>query len=104
MLTDVAAQVKWSGEYRTKSEWKILMMSAINKVDNIQASVVPGLEGDIVCLLDSGTSKISKTKFITLIEYIFFFGTTNNVEWSRKSDNAYDTYLEIYEAKNADVH
>lgn len=76
MLKDVADQVEWHGETLTATEWKDVFTAALQK-----QKMVRGIDGGLV-FVGSHTSVMRVAEFADLIECIYAFGASHNVEWS----------------------
>lgn len=88
MLTDIAKQVKHFDLTLTPEEWKDLITAAIRG-----QKMVPGIDGGMV-MLGRSTSKMNKKEFSELIEYMYWFGQDNDVQWSEKALEIYQEYRE----------
>lgn len=89
-LTDVAEQVVWYGQKLSQEDWKHVFTAALEK-----QKLVPGIDGGFV-MCGISTSKMSKAKFIDLLEIINAFGADQGVRWS---DPALQAFAEYREAK-----
>lgn len=76
LLTDVSHQVDWYGQKLTQEEWKDVFSASLKK-----QKVVPGIDGGFV-VCGQRTSKMGKKEFGDLIELIYAFGVTHDVQWS----------------------
>ena len=98
MLTDISEQREFNSKLRSTNEWKTILMSAwMTAVKKMVPNIHIGLEGEVLVLNEFKTSAMSKKDFCDFIEYIYYFGSENDVKWSEKACNAYDTYKEIYQ-------
>ena len=94
MLQDIAKQVPYAGQLRRKEDWKIILISSWRIVEKgFHPDIVPGLEGEFVCL-NYSSSALSKKDFCSFIESIYAYGASNGVQWSEPALKAYDTYRE----------
>ncbi len=75
LLHEISRQVKWDGETLSPEEWKDLFTASMKK-----QKVVRGIDGGLVFLGDR-TSKMSKTDFSDLLDYIQAFGSERGVRW-----------------------
>lgn len=62
----------WAGRERTKTEWKVLLVSGHAVATNTDTEVVEGLEGELVNLRES-TAEMDKRRGSSLIEYSIAF-------------------------------
>ena len=76
LLTDVSHQVDWYGQKLTQEEWKDVFSASLKK-----QKVVLGIDGGFV-VCGQRTSKMGKKEFGDLIELIYAFGVTHDVQWS----------------------
>ena len=73
MLTEVARQVEWHGQYLTAENWKDIFTAALKRQD-----VVPGIDGGFV-VLGTSTRNMTVGEMSELIEFITAFGTDRGV-------------------------
>lgn len=78
MLADVATQIEYHGEFRTPEEWKGLFMHACGK----EVRFLPALDGKGFVPFGMSSSKLGKSDFSQLIEFILAWGAENGVVWS----------------------
>jgi len=83
MLTDLAEQVVWHGQYLSKEEWKDVLTAALK-----QQKVVPGLEGGFV-VIGARTRNMTVREMSDLIELAYAFGAQHEVKWSEPADQGY---------------
>lgn len=76
MLTDVSVQVQWHGQKLTPDDWKDLFTAALKG-----QRTAPGIDGKLV-VFGARTSEMNTEELAELIEFIYAFGSDNNVEWS----------------------
>lgn len=81
MLTDISKQIEWAGSLRSPEDWKVIMTASLKMANNESLQAVPGVEGGVV-ILGLHTSKMSLKDFSDLIEYLYMFGATKDIEWS----------------------
>lgn len=79
ICSDLAkSHMKWAGKFRTKDEWKVLLVSGHAVATKEGAEVVSGIEGELVAIRES-TSRMSKARASSLIEYATAFCASNGV-------------------------
>jgi len=78
MLSDIAKQVNWYGNYLTKEDWKDILSASLKK-----QKAVPGINGGFV-VLGARTSKMSIKEMIDMIELMYVFGVEHNIVWTKK--------------------
>ncbi len=84
MLQDIAAQVTWHGLKLRPGDWKLIMLDALKR----EMRVVPNIDGTGVVQLGVSTSDLSKSEMSDLIELIYLFGSTHNVEFKETREVA----------------
>lgn len=78
LLTDLAQQVCWHGQYLSAEDWKDMTSASLRK-----SRVVPGIEpGGNFVVLGMRTSDMTKAEFSALIELIRAFGAEHGVKFS----------------------
>ena len=78
MLSD-ASRSKPQGRIGTPRVWKSLFMNALGH----QVEYLEGLDGEIFPT-GLSTRRLSVQQMSDLIEYIYWYGAENNVQWSEK--------------------
>jgi hypothetical protein len=73
VLTDLARQLQWHGQYLTKEEWKDVCTAALKR-----QKVVPGIDGGFV-VIGAHTSRMSKSDVSDVIEFAQAFGAQHGV-------------------------
>lgn len=90
MLSDVSKQVEYHGRRLNTNDWKTLFTGSLRGLD-----MIPSINGDgSFVMLGESTSKMSKKRFIELIEMIYAFGVENSVVWSETASKAFSEYLD----------
>jgi hypothetical protein len=83
MLSELSAQTDWHGMKLNPEEWKDLLSAGL-----VQSKVVPNMEGNGFVILGQGTSKLTKSQFAALIEFITAFGVGRGVVFSDLAEAA----------------
>jgi hypothetical protein len=86
MITDVAAQVEWSGAKRDVEAWKDIFTAALRSAKH-GLDVVPGINGGFV-LLGMHTSQMTVPEVAELIELIAAFGAEHDVRFHEEQQGA----------------
>lgn len=85
MLSDIARQVQWpvngKTEHLTPDEWKDIITASLAEENRMAA----GIRGGFV-MLGKRTSKMTIKQMNDVIEFMYAFGTENNVIWSEEFD------------------
>lgn len=90
MLEDIVKSMPvWHGVAMSKEDYKDLLTAAVK-----QQRVVPNVDGNGLVALGERTSKYSKKQMSELIEYMYWFGQDNDVQWSEKALEIYQEYRE----------
>ena len=84
MITDVAAQVEWSGAKRDVEAWKDIFTAALRSAKH-GLDVVPGINGGFV-LLGMHTSQMTVGEVAELMELIAAFGAVHGVRFHEDFD------------------
>lgn len=77
MLADIERQCQWHGVKLVAEEWKDLLSAGL-----VQSKVVPNLNGNGFVILGQRTSKLTKSQFAALVDFIYAFGAEHGVQWS----------------------
>lgn len=78
-LTDIAEQVEWHGQRFDLETWKRLCTAAWLRERGGNPQMVPALDGHGFDIIYQPTSKLSKSEFSELCEWVFAFGASNGV-------------------------
>jgi hypothetical protein len=78
LLEEVAAQTTLNGVQYDAEDWKIILLSGLNKSRKLEMKVVKGIYGEPVNLGRS-SSKLDKDLFSDLIELILAYGAEHGV-------------------------
>lgn len=70
--------IKWAGKERSAEDWKALLVSAHAVATQQGGEVIPGIEAEFVAIRES-TSRMSKARASSLIEYATAFCASNGV-------------------------
>lgn len=81
-LNDIARQVKWHGQTLTAGVWKRLCVAAWLREEGERPIMVPALDGVGVDVIYERTSRLSKKRTASLIDWVHAFGAENSVEWT----------------------
>jgi hypothetical protein len=85
MMNDIAASnAEWAGQRWDADDWKALMVSAHAKATrgdhpDPRRTLIQGLEGELVQLREK-TSKMSKERATSLIEYVMAWCAQHGIE------------------------
>ena len=76
---DVAKQAQWMGSKRTPAEWKLLFINGHSVATKETVHLIAGLEGEYLNLREA-TSKMSKARMASLLEYTMAWAVMHGVE------------------------
>lgn len=92
MIGDIARQVDLIGERRNTEDAKRLLIDAFARVMaadgtplNQSSRIIPSLDGSGFVQLGIQSRKFRVAEASSFIEYLYAFGTENNVVWSERS-------------------
>lgn len=85
MCTDISRQLEYLGKKRTPNQWKVIFVSGHAIATGRGAEVIPGLEGEFVNIRES-TADMGTARKASLIEYVYAYGSENNVVWSEDEE------------------
>lgn len=83
MLTDVATQVEWHGQWLTPTDWKDMFTASLRK-----ARIVPGIDPGSFVLLGLHTSRMDKEEMSLLLDLIEAFGAERGVTFNDGQEQA----------------
>lgn len=83
MLTDISRQVELNGNKYEPHVWKRLTTAQFLRDKGERPLVLLGLDDEFVVLWEK-TSKMSTKVMAEYIEWLYYFGTQESVEWSEK--------------------
>tara|TARA_R110000822_G_scaffold38988_2_gene107531 strand:+ start:1490 stop:1918 length:429 start_codon:yes stop_codon:yes gene_type:complete len=83
MLTDISVQRKHHVVKYTPEQWKVIFMAACGR----EFLFIPALEGHGFIPWGQSSSDLSKQEMSDLIEFMFAWGATNGIVWSKQSEN-----------------
>lgn len=79
LLSDIAQQKQWAGQWLDIEDWKRLMTAAWERANNRQARMFPSLDGQGIDVVYRRTSRMGKAEMIELIEYAQAWAVQNDV-------------------------
>lgn len=82
MLNDIAKQVTWHGQKFPAGVWKRLCTAAWLREEGERAVMIPALDGMGVDVIYERTSKLSKKRMASLIDWVGAFGGEHEVNWT----------------------
>lgn len=84
IVADVARQAVYLGRKLPAESWKALFVSGHAIATQQPGEVLPGLEGEFVAIRES-TSRMSKERATSLIEYVLAWCAQNGIELREES-------------------
>ena len=91
MLNDLSHQIDWNGGKLTPEQWKDLLTGSF-----AGQTPMPAIGGNGIVFIGTGrsTSKMNKSEFSELIEFIYSEGAELGVRWSEPAISLYEQYRE----------
>ena len=80
LLTDIAEQKQWAGQWLSVEDWKRLMVSAWERANGRSARMFPSLDGNGFDVVYHRTSRMSKSELSELLEYAIAWAVQNDVK------------------------
>lgn len=84
MLTDIAVEMKRRGADRTTDQWKVLFMHACGT----EVKFLPSLDSKSFIPYGQSSSDLSKQEMTDLIEFMFAWGSENEIQFKDVSEKA----------------
>lgn len=75
MLTDVATQLRWHGQFLKPDDWRLVFLDALKR----ELRIVPNIDGTGFVNLGRSSSDLTKEEMSELIELIAAFGAQHGV-------------------------
>ena len=69
LLSDIASQKQWAGQWLSVEEWKRLMVAAWDRAEGRSARMFPSIDGQGFDVIYQRTSRMNKQEMTELIEY-----------------------------------
>lgn len=80
LLTDIAKQKQWAGQWLDVEAWKRLMTAAWARANGQSAEFYPALDGAVFDLVYRRTSRMNKQEMSELLEYATAWAIENGVK------------------------
>lgn len=87
MLTDIAEQVDLRGQKYSVHVWKRLTTAEFLKEQGERPMLIQDLSGEIMILWEKTSGMNTKT-MAAYTDWLYAFGTDNNVQWSEPKEKA----------------
>lgn len=81
MLNHIAATQEWAGKKHDAEVWKRLLTAAWCRARGEAIQILPALDGCGVDIVFRRTSELDRAECAELIEFIFAWGTSNDVRF-----------------------
>ena len=81
MLGYISQNMEWAGQKRDTETWKRLLVAAWCRATNEQVEILPAVDGHGVDIVYRKTSKLSRKECADLIEFIFAWGSHNDIQF-----------------------
>ena len=79
MLSDIAKQKQWAGQWLNVEDWKRLMVAAFARAQKDSLRILPAIDGQGFDVLYRRTSRMTKKEMIDLIEFVAWWCAENEV-------------------------
>lgn len=87
LLTQISQQKKWAGAMRDIETWKRLLTAAWCRANGEQIELLPAIDGHGVDIVFRRTSQLSKGECAELIEYLYAWGSENDVHFKEQNSD-----------------
>ena len=79
LLTDIAGQKQWAGQWLDVEDWKRLMTAAWLRASGHSVRVFPSIDGQGVDMLYQKTSRLTRRDMSELLEYVTAWAIDNEI-------------------------
>ena len=80
MLSDIAKQRQWAGQWLDVETWKRLMIAAYCRANGNAPTMLPSLDGNGIDMIYRRSSRMSKQEMSELIEYVTSWAVDNGIQ------------------------
>ena len=80
VLTDIAEQKQWAGQWLDSEDWKRLLVAAFGRANGNPPTVLPSVDGHGVDMIFRRTHRMSKQEMSELIEFATSWAIDNGVQ------------------------
>jgi len=80
LLSDIAAQKQWAGQWLDIEAWKRLLTAAWERANGRSAECYPAIDGHGFDIVYRRTSRLAKQDMVELIEYVTAWAVSNGIE------------------------
>ena len=80
ILTDIAEQKQWAGQWLDSEDWKRLLVAAFGRANGNPPTVLPSADGHGVDTIFRRSSRMSKQEMSELIEFATSWAIENGVQ------------------------
>ena len=85
LLSDIARQQKWNGQFLDVEAWKRLFVSAWERANQRPAEFYPSLDGQGFDVVYRRTSRMNKKEMSELVEYITAWAIDKEIKLREES-------------------
>lgn len=79
LLSDIASQKQWAGQWLSVEEWKRLMIAAWERTKGQGPAMYPALDGKGLDFIYTKSSRMAKQDMIDLIDYASAWAVDNDI-------------------------
>ena len=91
MLGYISKNMEWAGKKRDIETWKRLLVAAWCRARNEHIEILPALDGHGVDIVFKRTSQLNRSECAELIEFIFAWGSQNDIQFPEVQTIDYET-------------
>lgn len=85
LLSDIAHQKQWAGQWLSVEEWKRLMIAAWERTKGQGPAMYPAIDGHGMDFIYTRSSRLAKQDFIDLIDYATAWAVEKDVHLHDKA-------------------
>lgn len=80
MITEIASQKQWAGQWLDAETWKRLLVAAYERANGGAPTILPSIDGNGIDMIYRRTHRMSKQEMSELIEYVTAWAADNGIE------------------------
>lgn len=81
VLSDIAEQLQWHGEYYETEDWKRMLTAGWMRATKRSVKLVPAVDGSGVDVLYQRTSRLTEAECRELIQFFYAWGVDQGVQF-----------------------
>lgn len=103
MLQHISKTQEWAGAKRDIETWKRLLTAAWCRANNEQIELLPALDGHGVDIVFRRTSQLTRKECADLIEFIFAWGSENDIVFPEPPKQIQGPRREVIDAETGEI-